>query len=511
MYAARLLRLRKPDWSVVVHERHPRGSTFGFGIGLSPATLRRMRAADQATYAGLLEIGHELHTWRMRIGEREISGGDNQSIGLSRPAMLEVLAAHAIAAGVEVTWGGFTQLADVADADLVIAADGAGSAARTVLSDQLGVTVEPGGLGYIWCGADIDADAMRFEVLETEYGVFTAHVMPFAEGKSTFQVDAQHDTIRRAGLADAIADVDGSDSRSIDFLSGLYERLLEGTRLRGNGSNWSTFNAVRCHRWSHDNVVLIGDAAHTAHYTVGSGTRMAMEDALALVESVCSEPNIRSALDNYERTRRPIADRLQDRAVRSQEWWMTLPNRINLPMPQLMANYQTRTGAVGAAGLAAADPTLVAAALELLGDAPEEGTDGDEPASILSRPFVIARRTLPSRMIDLSGDTLVVSADPREVADYRASHPTATILATVDEGVTVELTRNLREAGADALNFEAARFDDILLCLDAAERARLMDELPVAATACRAQLDMMAAGVLGGRIDLVSLVEGADA
>lgn len=516
MYAARLLKLRRPEWDVRVRERNAPDATFGFGIGLSPATLRRMQVADRTTYDGLLSIGHDQHTWKMRIGTREILGGDNQAIGLERAGLLQVLAEHATDAGVGIVWGSMTRLEQVAGADLVIVAEGASSNARGALAGDLGVTVEAGDLAYIWCGADIQLDTMLFEVIETEHGIFVAHAMPYADGKATFQIDARLDTVRRAGLADASPGADGSDQQALDYLSGIYERVLGGSRLKGNRSVWSTFNTIRCARWSHDNVVLIGDAAHTAHYSVGSGTRMAMEDALALVDAVSHEPDMATALDVYERNRRPVAGRLQDRATRSQEWWTAFPDRVHLPMPQLMVNYQTRTGAVGASGLAATDPVLFDAGLAVLADGapnrPPDQTTEDAPDRILSCPVEVGGATWPNRTLGFDGGAIAVPADVAEVAAARESQPTQVIVAAVGAGdvVTAEVARKLHGAGADVLNFDAVSYGgDVLRCLDAAERARLLGEVAVAVTGPPSDLDLMTAGVLAGRVDLVSIREGA--
>jgi anthraniloyl-CoA monooxygenase len=512
MYAARLLKLRHPSWAVRVKERNDPGATFGFGIGLSPHTLRRMQIADPATYEALLAIGYELRTWKMQIGSNAISGGDNQSIGLGRADLLGILTRHALDVGVEIEWGTFGDRDDINDADLVIAADGATSSTRAGLSERLGVTIEPGDLAYIWCGADIELDTMQFEVAETEHGVFVAHVMPFAAGRCTFQVDARLGTVRRAGLDSGVIDTLGNDPATLDHLSGVFSRLLGDVRLRGNRSVWSTFDTVRCRRWSTENVVLIGDAAHTAHYSVGSGTRMAMEDALALAEAIGSNADVPAALHAYEETRRPSTERLQSRALQSQAWWASFPDRMHLPLPQLMTNFQTRTGALGAKALAETDAKLVDSALALL-TAGEPSLGDDVCQAILACPLELARMTLPSRILDVDGTTvLAVPADLSDVARARERHPDCLILATVTatQTVTPELAAKLHDAGADAVHLTvAAHGGDVIACLDAAERIRLGSGVPVAVSGDAAHVDLLSAGVLAGRLDLVSITDEA--
>lgn len=500
MYAARLLKLRQPTWHVRVRERNSSEGTFGFGIGLSPKTLGRMKEADRDTYDGLVEIGFPLDTWRMRNGAREIRGGDNQSIGLERASLLQVLASHAEKAGVDVVWNCLTALADVRDADLVVAADGAGSGTRAELATELGVSVEHGDLAYIWCGADLKLSSMQFEVVPTDHGTFVAHVMPYAPARCTFQVDTVLSTIRRAGLDDDQTDSDGNDPQTLEYLSSVFSDVLDGTKLHGNRSVWSTFGTVRCDRWSHDNVVLIGDAAHTAHYSVGSGTRMAMEDALALVSAVVDSDDIPAALKAYEQRRRPSADRLQRRAIRSQQWWTDFPRRTDLPMSQLMVNYQTRTGAFGAAGLRDTDPALVeAATAELAGTSPAEHEGG-----VAGIPLTLASTTLPGRVVHEDDGAPVTVVDPAHLAEH--ARATKAVLAVLNESGP-EVAIRAMEAGADGVVMDVTGPGDLLEALDAAERVRLDTGAVVAVRGHEGDLDQLEAAVLAGRVDLVLVAQ----
>ncbi len=504
LYAARLLKLRHPGWRVRVAEQRAPGATFGYGIGLAAHTLRRMHDADPASHDALLAIGYPLDTWELRLRGRSIRGGDNTSIGLSRSQMLSVLAEHAMAAGAEIEWGRRAELEQVADADLVVAADGVGSAVRARLGRDVGASVEVGDLAYIWCGGPIVLDSMRFEVVETEHGVFVAHVMPYARGRCTFQVDTRMESLRNAGLALGAAGPDGTDAATIEYLSDAFAGILGGARLEGNGSVWSTFQTVRCTRWSTGNVALLGDAAHTAHYSVGSGTRMAMEDALALADAIDAAAELPDALAAYEAARRPSVERLQTRALRSQAWWASLPDRMEMPLPQLMVNYQTRTGAVTASALAAADRPLVDAALAE--PAPREPSEA--PGAILGRALRLARATLPNRLVGPGDEVRDVEGDVDLVAKTRADHADALILARLD-GDRAEAAAALIDAGADAVLVAAQPGDGgVLRRLDAAERMRL-GGVPVAVEAAESELDLASAGVLAGRADLVTLIGGA--
>lgn len=505
LYAARLLKCCRPDWAVTVHERNDPGATFGFGIGLSPVTLGRMQVADPATYDGLVALGFPLTSWHMRVGGRAIEGGRDGSIGLERAALLRVLADHAAEAGVDIRWGSTATLDDTAGADLVIAADGAGSRVREALVDEFGVTVDTGDLAYIWCGADVAMPSMRFEVVPTEHGIFTAHVMPYAADRCTFQVDATVDTVRDAGLLGGSVDADGTDGRTLAHLEAVFADLLGGTRLRGNRSTWSRFGTVRCDRWSVGAVVLIGDAAHTAHYTVGSGTRMAMEDALALADALCETGAVPAALEAYEQRQRPSTERLQARALRSQAWWTSLPRRADLPMPQLMVSYQTRTGAVGASALLDADPDLV-----------------DAAGSALAAPLLLGRLVLNDRVVRHADvDVDLVLAEPRAVAEFRRQRPDRTLLALLATP-DAQLADKVVAAGADAIAVDVTgrpppgtppprtpSVEGILDGVDAAEQLRVATGHPVVVYGREADVDQLEAAVLAGRADLVLLEEDA--
>lgn len=520
MYAARLFKIAHPTWSVTVHERQRPDATFGFGVGLNLSTLRSMKSADPDTYEDLVAAGHPLRTWKMRIGNRAVSGGDNSAIGIERATLLSVLSCHAEAAGVRIHWDTPAGLDDVRHADLVVGADGAGSGVRATLADEFGVTIDTGTLGFIWCGADLSLDSMLFEVVDTDEGVYVAHVMPYGPDRCTFQVDARLDTIHRVGFETANTSSSGNDEESLDHLSDVYAHLLDGARLRGNRSTWSTFGHVRCKRWSHDNVVLIGDAAHTAHYSVGSGTRMAMEDALALTQAVSVQSNVPAALHAYERERRPATDRLQDRAERSQEWWTTFPDRRRLPMPQLMVSYMTRTGAVSLSRLVDTDPQLLNDSLALLDGHQQWQADPHRiTEQVWSASVWSGRRELTTRRLDgLPTNRIyeITASEATAVAKARAANPECLLVVTPAAEILesppgiVAGARRFRRAGADVIKLHAGPTrEQVLATLEQAEQLRLDEDVMVAVAGPQSENDLLAAGVLAGRVDLVELTREA--
>ncbi len=291
---------------------------------------------------------------------------DGGAFGVQRAKLLTVLHGLAVEAGVQIEAGvelSFEQAS--AAADVVVFAEGVGSHGRQALAETFGARVQAVPMPYVWCGARLELDAMTLDLRRTPDGIFCGHVMPYGNGNATFQVDTLPETLVSAGLpahVEISGPPDASDELSLNHLSAVFAPLLEGGQLLGNRSRWSTFQLVECERWSTERFVLIGDAAHTAHYTVGSGTRMAMEDAIVLSEALAGEGSAAAAFASYEAARRPAVEHLQWRAARSQHWWGTLPVRYELPLPLLLFSYFTRTGSVGIEELAQTNPAIVGAA-----------------------------------------------------------------------------------------------------------------------------------------------------
>ncbi|GAB90682.1 FAD-dependent monooxygenase [Gordonia rhizosphera] len=346
LYAARLLKLRHPDANVVVYEQSSPDTTFGFGVGLASRTQRNLRDADSASLDEIVDASwpHEM-SMQVNGNVARISHGELLAIG--RTDLLAVLQKHARHAGVELRFGERRRPAEV-DADLVIAADGINSAARQDLIDDFRPHIDTGAGLYLWCGTDFALPSAVFTPVTTEHGTFVAHAYPYASDRSTFLIETDETTWRNAGFdvtTDQTAPQD-SDEKSLKYLQDAFVEALDGHPLIGNRTRWMRFRTVSCERWHTGNVVLLGDSAHTAHYSIGSGTKLAMEDAIALDRAIASAATLEDALDTYERVRRPDVEYLQEIAVRSELWWESFPARTDLPVEQLMLAYMTRAGKV---------------------------------------------------------------------------------------------------------------------------------------------------------------------
>jgi len=236
----------------------------------------------------------------------------------------------------------------------VVAADGANSTLRRGFAEKFGSSSAPQGCKYVWFGTDLVLDAFTFVFKETEHGLFQVHAYPFDEHTSTWIVETTETTWRRAGLDTMTED------ESIAFCSALFADNLGDHKLMSNRSMWLDFPLVRNENWHHGNLVLIGDAAHTAHFSIGSGTKLAMEDAIALANSFVRHPSdVEQALVDYELERQPVVERFQQAAGDSAAYFGRVGNYLHLAPIQFAANLLTRSGRVSHANLTQRDPQFV--------------------------------------------------------------------------------------------------------------------------------------------------------
>jgi anthraniloyl-CoA monooxygenase len=334
LYAAALLKRLDPSRTITVYERNAPDDTFGFGVVLSDETLGGIEHADPAVYAALQR---EFVRWDdidvVHRGRTLTSGGHGFS-ALGRRRLLAVLHERCRELGVDIRFRTEAPApAELSAAhDLVVAADGVHSLTRDAYADVFRPRLTMHRCRYIWLAADFALDAFRFEIAETEHGVLQLHAYPYerpderpddragggSSGASTVIVEAREEVWRAAGL-------DRLDERaSAEQCARLFPETLGGRPLRGNNSQWIAFSTVVNERWSHGNTVLLGDAAHTAHFSIGSGTKLAVEDALALAACIEEQPDLEAALAAYEQERRPVVQSTQRAARGSLEWFEDL-------------------------------------------------------------------------------------------------------------------------------------------------------------------------------------------
>jgi anthraniloyl-CoA monooxygenase len=499
LYAARLFRLADPDCVVDVYEQGRPDTTFGFGVGLAAGTQRNLRAADPASLDDIVGRSHR-HDIVLRVGDHTARMTNDNLRAIGRNTLLAVLQRQATSAGARLHFGDRSTVEELG-ADLVIAADGVSSSTREKHQDQFGAEVDTGEGLYLWCGTDFALDSALFQPVATAHGTFVTHAYPYAPDRSTFLIETDERTWRRAGL-DAATDAtpfDQSDEQSLTYLREVFTDALQGHRLIGNRTRWMRFRTVRCNHWHSGNVVLLGDAAHTAHYSIGSGTKLAMEDAIALVASVRRADTLDTALSDYEAKRRPAVEHLQEVATRSQRWWDSFPRRMHLPINQLLVSYMTRAGKVPLEHFARSTPQVVARALEeyahnpAVPGTPEGELDTDDILSwAVEQPLRkggVATATRDDTTHLTVSDCEFVEDDPWGIkAD-------AVVAAASTAGNSA-----LRVTGTDDRN-------GVLDRLDFAERLRLEIGATVIVQAPARYLPDLAAGLVAGRVDLIDTTE----
>jgi anthraniloyl-CoA monooxygenase len=509
LYAARLFKLAYPDAVVRVHEQGTPATTFGFGVAVAGRTQRNLEDADPATQADILAAGRP-HDMRMVVDGHSARVHNGPLIGIARTELLAVLDRHARAAGVELHYGERRSLADL-DADLVIVADGVNSQTRTEHAAAFGAEVDVAGGLYLWAGADFALDTAIFAPVTTTHGTFVTHAYPYSPDRSTFLIETDEATWRAAGFdttTDATAPND-SDTASLAYLQEAFAEHLQGHHLIGNRTRWMRFRTVHCRRWTHGNAVLLGDAAHTAHYSVGSGTKLAMEDAIALRDAVAAAPDLPSAFATYERERRPQVERIQDLARRSRRWWDSFPRRTDLPVDQLMLAYMTRTGNVGLERFASTNPDTVRRGLAQFAEVPPAQVPVDGLVDwILDRPLGRGTRILPPAERDRLSAPAPELAEPPTEADLARVTVTVADPWSTDGDHLVKQLHDLAVAGWRGfwLTGPSDRAS-VLDRLDLGERLRCETAGLVVVDGPPTCLDDLAAGVAAGRTDLVSTQE----
>ncbi len=350
LYFALLFKKARPDADVTVIERNPEGVTFGWGVVFSDETLSYLEENDPPTHEAIAEaFAHWTAIDIFYRGEKLRSDGHGFS-GIARKKLLEILEARARELGVKLVFGANVDAAKLeewtAGADLVVACDGVRSGIRERFASSFAPSADVRKARYIWLGTKKTFDAFTFYFEENEHGMFNVHAYRFDRDTSTFIVECDEATFEASGLGQKTTE------ESIAYLEQLFAKHLGGEKLLANKSQWVQFVTIKCERWHHDNVVLLGDAAHTAHFSIGSGTKMAMEDSIALVAALDehlpegkdpARGDVARALAAYEEARRPIVERTQKAAQDSLLWFENVKRYRDLPPSQFAFSLLTRS------------------------------------------------------------------------------------------------------------------------------------------------------------------------
>ena len=393
LYFGLLLKKAAPHHEIHITERNQPDDTFGWGVVFSDETLGNFLEADPQTHQAIIKDFVHWDAIDIHFRDTVVRSGGHGFSGIARRRLLQLLQDRCLELGVKIDFSTEVEgLEAFADADLIVAADGINSKIRTQLADHFKPTIIPGKAKFIWLGTTKVFEACKFFCRHNEHGFFTVHAYPFDADTSTFIVETDEESWRAAGL----------DQMSVDDGVAYCERLfaddLQGHPLLTNKSAWINFMRVKNGNWCHDNVVLIGDAAHTAHFSIGSGTKLAMEDSIALTNAVLEHDDVSKALAAYQEARWVDVAKLQKTAQTSRRFYENIKRYADQHPLQFAVNMMSRSKRVTHENLRVRDPEFIGKVDRWFAD--ENGAaDVDPPPPPMFTPFSLRSMTLKNRVV----------------------------------------------------------------------------------------------------------------
>ncbi|MFD8817290.1 FAD-dependent monooxygenase [Streptomyces sp. NPDC059627] len=332
LYLAILLKRQNPSHEITVHERNPEGSTYGWGVTYWRALLDRLHTYDPES-ARAIEASSVRWTQGVAHVRDEVARQPGDvGHGIGRHRLLEILAERARALGVRLEFEDEITPDNLPEADLVVAADGIHSTLRARHADHFGADATEGRNHYVWLGTTQVFDSFTFAFAETEHGWVWCYGYPYDAEHSTCVIECAPDTLTGLGL-DAM-----DEAGQLTLLEKLFAGILDGRPLIGGSSAaWPAFRTLTNRTWHHGNLVLLGDAAHTTHYSIGAGTTLALEDAMCLADALREHAALPQALAAYEQRRQAELVSAQSAARLSAQWYENLPRYIGLPPHRMFA------------------------------------------------------------------------------------------------------------------------------------------------------------------------------
>jgi 2-polyprenyl-6-methoxyphenol hydroxylase-like FAD-dependent oxidoreductase len=353
---AALVKRDDPAHDIVIHDRGSRGATWGFGVVFSDRALEFLRADDEAMFQLL---SPHMETWpdlTIVHNDTRIPIAGNGFAAIGRQQLLSLLYAHVEDLGVRIEFESpIDSLSDkekLGGADLIVGANGAASFVRNQNESRLGTSCDWRANKFIWYGTSRVFDSLSLTFRQTEHGVFCAHHYRYSPSRSTFLVEVEEETWKRAGFEHM------NPEGVIAHCERVFAKDLGGHPILSNNSQWRNFPAIWNKRWSFDNVVLVGDALRTAHFSIGSGTRLAMEDAIALAKALREKSSVPEALAHFQEFRMPPMKKIWDAANLSARWYERMGENMKLDPVEFAYSYMTRTDRVDHAEIRRRDPGL---------------------------------------------------------------------------------------------------------------------------------------------------------
>lgn len=430
LYASLLLQKTNPEWEIDVYEKYPADSSYGWGVVFSDATLSSLREADHESHERLTDAFVQWDPIDVHFdGERHRCRG-HRFAGVERTDLLDILQDRCRDLGVTLH---FEEAVDDPerlreDADLLIGADGIGSTVRDAYAEEFQPSISEGNAKFAWYGTEKPFDVFTFIFRENDHGLWQIHAYP---GKtSTFIVECGEGTWRNAGMDEK------DEAECLAYFEELFADHLEGYGLKSKEHRWRNFPTVRNRSWHFDDVVLVGDAAASAHFTIGAGTKMAMEDAISLWEGFNEhDEDVGAALDYYEMDRRDKVSALQEAADRSRRYFENVDRYLHLPPEQFTFHLLTRSGRISYDELRIRDGTFVD---DYDGWFERTNGTGEAGRSLAPPPlfteFALEDVRVPNRVVRVPG-TRQAATDGRPSAAYLDA-----LVAAAESGAGLVLT-----------------------------------------------------------------------
>ncbi|MWV27116.1 bifunctional salicylyl-CoA 5-hydroxylase/oxidoreductase [Aurantiacibacter rhizosphaerae] len=424
LYFAISMKLRAPSHDIHVFERNKAGDTFGWGVVFSDQTLENLTRNDAVSAKTIIDRFAHWDDIEVTVGDRSMTSGGHGFIGIGRKQLLVILQERARELGIhlhfEYQFDG--DLEPWSDYDLVVAADGVNSQIRNRYEDRFDTDIQVRANKFMWLGTTRMFDAFAFIFEKTEHGWIWAHAYRFDDTHSTFIVECSQETWDAFGFELM------SQQESIAVCEKVFARHLDGHALLTNASHlrgsaaWINFTRVLCNTWSFDNVVLLGDAAHTAHFSIGSGTKLALEDAMKLAE-VLDRPGLdnratmAAALEEYQEVRQLEVLKIQNSARNSTEWFETLDRYLGFDLPQFTYSLMTRSQRISHDNLRQRDGAWLAEVERWFAE--EEA--GERPTEPMFLPYKLGKLQLDNRIV--VAPMLTYNCDPQgRTTDFHTAH-----------------------------------------------------------------------------------------
>jgi anthraniloyl-CoA monooxygenase len=465
LYFAILMKKQDPAHEIIVIERDGPDDTFGWGIVFSETTLDNLAQHDRETYDEFLRAVQKSDRVVVHHRGEIVRIGANPIAGVSRQRWLQILRRRCQALGVGLRFNtNVTDVGEYLDCDLLVGADGANSLVRKAYEAFLMPSIEIRQNKYIWLGTEQTFDGLTIMFRPVDAGLFIAHAYRFSPALSTFIVECPPETWLRAGLDEM------SDDDTVTYLAGVFKEELSERPLSHNKFvRWVNFQLIKNRHWYHQNIVLLGDAAHTAHFSIGSGTKLAMEDAIALAETFRCYGAVAEALPEFQRVRKPVVDRFQAAALRSLTWLENVEAYLHLAPLPFSYTLMTRSQRVGLKRLQRADPDYIAryrawqAAQAQLGPIPDEYLDLFQKKTFAHLATLMPDGTpqVTTVYVDYDGRHILVNSARGRIKDRNMAERRAVAIQIPDpdnpdrylvvRGPVVEITENGADEHLDRL------------------------------------------------------------